>query len=74
VIGVATAMLNGLAVAAVTGALPQNVNFAITADTARDFLQARRIPLDAAPARPPMTAVAVGELARKFTVRIECSK
>jgi S1-C subfamily serine protease len=74
VIGVATAMLNGLAVAAVTGALPQNVNFAISADTARDFLQARRIPLEAAPARPPMTAVAVGELARKFTVRIECSK
>src|SRR5262249_10175482 len=46
-IGVVSATLNPLAVAAQTGDLPQNVNFAIKADTVRQFLEKNHIPLPA---------------------------
>jgi S1-C subfamily serine protease len=72
VVGIATAELNGLAIAAATGTLPQNVNFAIKSSTARTFLEAHDITLDTAAAGQRMTAAEVGDVARKFTVKVEC--
>jgi S1-C subfamily serine protease len=72
VVGVTVSMLNGLALAAATGALPENVNFAIKAATAREFLDANQVALDAGAGRPGMNPAEVGELARGFTVKVEC--
>jgi hypothetical protein len=41
--------LNALKVARVTGDIPQNVNFAISAGTARTFLDAYGMPYETAP-------------------------
>ena len=72
VVGVTVAMLNGMAVAAATGALPQNANFAIKSTTAREFLDAHQIAVDEGGGQSVMDAAAVAALARTFTVRIEC--
>jgi S1-C subfamily serine protease len=72
VVGVVSSMLNSLVMAAATGALPQNVNFAIKSDTAREFLDANAVQSDEGPGRAGMSAMAVGDLARKFTVKVEC--
>ena len=72
VVGVTASMLNGLALAAATGALPQNVNFAIKAATVREFVEAHQVALDGGAGHPGMNAAAVGDLARGFTVKIEC--
>jgi S1-C subfamily serine protease len=72
VVGIASAVINGLVVAAMAGVLPQNVNFAIKTDTLRAFTDSKRVALNTAGGRPPMSPAAIGELARKFTVKIEC--
>jgi S1-C subfamily serine protease len=74
VIGIASAMLNGVLLAAVTGALPQNVNFAIKTDTARAFLAENHVALDTSRGRTASGAAAVGDLARRFTVKIACAR
>ena len=58
--------------AAFTGALPQNVNFATKADVARDYLAGIRLPLDESAAGQTMSAAAIGDLARAFTMKVEC--
>lgn len=72
VIGIAEAVLNGLAVAAATGTLPENVNFAVKGTTVRDFLEANQVAVGSGGAHPVMSAAAIGELARGFTVKVEC--
>jgi uncharacterized protein len=73
VVGVAVATLNGLMVAVATGgAVPQNVNFAIKSAAAREFLDANHVNMDEGGSRQDLGATAVEDLARRFTVRVEC--
>jgi S1-C subfamily serine protease len=73
VIGIATSILNSLVLAAATGgALPQNVNFAIKTDIAREFLAANQVTLETGRGRQALGAAGVGDVARRFTVKIEC--
>lgn len=72
VIGVVSEMLNGIAVAAVTGALPQNVNYAIKSAIIRNFLDTRQIDYAHAAPGHDLSSGDVGDLARKFTVRVAC--
>jgi S1-C subfamily serine protease len=72
VIGVVSEMLNGIAVAVVTGALPQNVNYAIKSAIIRSFLDTRQIDYAHAAPGHDLTSGDVGDLARKFTVRVAC--
>jgi S1-C subfamily serine protease len=72
VIGIASSVLNGLVLAIATGTLPQNVNFAIKTDTAREFLAANQLTLDSSRGHAASGAASVGELARRFTVKIAC--
>jgi Trypsin-like peptidase domain/Cation transporter/ATPase, N-terminus len=51
VVGIASSGLNGLVVAMATGALPQNVNFAVKTDVAKAFLEANRVGFDEGPGR-----------------------
>ena len=74
-VGVVVAKLDALKVAILTGDIPQNVNFAISASTAKAFLDAHGIPYDTSPStRGPneMTAADVAARARDFTVLVEC--
>ncbi len=72
VIGVATSVLNGLALAALSGTMPQNVNFAIKSDVVADFLASNHIAANASAEGRTMSAAEIGDLARPFTVKIEC--
>ena len=74
VIGVVTGTLNGTALAIKTGVVPQNVNFAIKSAVLRNFLDTNGIGYVNAAGQHKMPAGAIGDLARKFTVRVECQR
>lgn len=74
VVGVVVAKLNAILVAAITGDIPQNVNFAINAEVAKSLLETQGIAFEAGDSGTRLSAADVGELARGFTVLIECWK
>jgi S1-C subfamily serine protease len=74
VVGVVRAKLNALAVASAIGDIPQNINFAIKAAIVRNFLDANSVAYAASPGRHQLSAADVGDIARNFTVLIECSR
>jgi uncharacterized protein len=74
VVGMVTSKLNALAVAARTGDVPQNVNFAIKDSVIRSFLQNNGIAVDAAPSTRRREPADIGDIARKFTVQVECRR
>ncbi len=71
VVGIATGTVNNAAMAAV-GAITENANYAVKSDTAREFLDANHVSLDQGAGRGGLSAPAIGDLARKFTVKVEC--
>ena len=73
VVGVVVSKLNAMRIAALTGDVPQNVNFAINGNVARSFLETNGVQLE----QGVTTAVASGtvdvaERARRYTLLIEC--
>jgi len=72
VIGIVTAKLNAARVAKFAGDIPQNVNFALKVDVARTFLDSKGIAYRKAPSDQQLSAADVGDIARPFTVHIEC--
>jgi S1-C subfamily serine protease/uncharacterized protein len=74
VVGIVSARINDLAVAAVTGSLPQNINFAIKSNTVREFLDAHRVDYSVGPSEAKLDPADVGEKAMKSTVMVECYK
>jgi uncharacterized protein len=72
VIGVVVSKLNALAVAAVTGDVPQNVNFAIKGGVARNFLEANGIDYQNSASSAQLSASDVGDRIKRSTVRVEC--
>ena len=74
VVGVVVATLDAIKIARSTGDIPQNVNFAVSAGTARAFLDAEGIPYETAPSDPALAPTEVAAVARKFTVSVECWK
>lgn len=74
VVGVVVAKLDAIRIARSTGDIPQNVNFAVSAGTARAFLDGEGVPYETAPSDNTMEPVEVAAAARKFTVLVECWK
>ena len=74
VVGVVVAKLDAIKIARSTGDIPQNVNFAVSAGTARAFLDAEGVPYETAPSDPALAPAEVAAAARKFTVSVECWK
>lgn len=74
VVGVVVAKLDALRVAVATRDIPQNVNFAIKATVATDFLQAQGVTFTRGKARPPLSPAALAAAARPFTVQVECTR
>ena len=72
VIGVVVSRLNALGVARATGTIPQNVNFAIKGSVARMFLEIHGVPYGRANTGEKLSTRAVADLARGFTVAVEC--
>lgn len=73
VVGVVVAKLNAAHVAARTGDIPQNVNFAVKGTEALDFLRRAGVPLTVAESRgADRGAIEVGETAHRSTVFIRC--
>ena len=72
VIGIVTAKLDAMKIADKTGDLPQNVNFAIKSDLARQFLTSNGIGFQTAPATSQLQPADVGDIVKKATVFVEC--
>ncbi len=73
-IGIVTSKLDVLRVARSIGDVPQNVNFALKAELARTFLDSNGIAYQTARSEQQLSPADVGEIARPFTVRIECQQ
>ncbi|MFT3673524.1 S1C family serine protease [Aestuariivirga sp.] len=74
VIGVVNAKLNEIAFASATGALPQNVNFAIKGNVAQNFMDAHSVGYGSNSDAQTLDASAVAEKAQLFTVQILCNQ
>ena len=72
VVGVVVAKLDALEIARSIGDIPQNVNFAVSAGSARVFLDDNGILYETAPSDKPMESVEIAAAAKKFTVLVEC--
>jgi S1-C subfamily serine protease len=71
-IGIVTSKLNAISVAGATGDIPQNVNFAIKETVVRDFLDANGVHYATAGTKQALHAADIGDIAKKFTVLVEC--
>ena len=74
VVGVAVFKLDAFKTLLATGDIPQNVNFAVSAGTARAFLDAEGVPYETALSSKTLAPDAVAANAKAFTVLVECWK
>jgi S1-C subfamily serine protease len=72
VVSIVTSKIDDIAVLKGTGSLPQNVNFAVKGETARDFLRSNNIWFDNLKSNRQMSPADVGDIGRPSTVKIEC--
>jgi len=75
VLGVVVSKLNAAGIAARTGDIPQNVNFAVKGSEALEYLRAAGVqPSMAEPGGRDRSPAEVGELAHRSTVLIRCER
>jgi uncharacterized protein len=74
VVGVVVATMSTLKLAKATGAIPENINFAVKAAEAQGFLKAQGIAVETAPQGTALSTAAVADRALEVTVRLECWK
>jgi S1-C subfamily serine protease len=73
-VGIVTSKLNAVRIARFTGDVPQNVNFAIKGEIARAFLDSMGINYQMAQSSQSLSVAEVGDVARPFTVFVECKQ
>jgi S1-C subfamily serine protease len=73
-VGVVVSKLDGVRMASLTGAIPENVNFAIKGEEARSFLRAHGVTVLTAPAGKDLATDIIAEQGLRYTVRLECWK
>ena len=74
IVGVVVGKLDAVKLAELTGDIPQNVNFVISAGVAWAFLDAYGVPYETADSDKQLDPAVVVDRARGFTVLIECWK
>ena len=74
VIGVVVGKLNAAAVARTTGDIPQNVNFAVSLNALRAFLDHNKVNIRSVERGSPIDATQLATLARAMSHRILCSE
>ncbi len=72
VVGIVQSKLSALKVAVITGDIPQNVNFAIKRRISEGFLNASDVKYATSRPVKRLDPSEVGEIAKKFTVKVEC--
>ena len=72
VVGVVVTKLNAKVVAEETGDIPQNVNFAVKAAVAREFLREHGVAFRTAPSTSVRSNADVGDIGRQVTILVEC--
>jgi S1-C subfamily serine protease len=72
VVGVVVTKLNARVVAEETGDIPQNVNFAVKASVAREFLRQQGVAFRTSPSTTPRSNADVGDVGRQVTILVEC--
>ena len=72
IIGVVVSKLDAVTVARATRDIPQNVNFAIKASVATNFLEAHGVVYTTASSETDLRAADIAENARRFSVLVEC--
>lgn len=72
--GVVVSKLDGVRMASLTGAIPENVNFAIKGEEARSFLRAHNVGVVTTPSGKDLPADVIAEQGLQYTVRLECWK
>src|SRR5207253_9309876 len=73
VIGIVVSKLNAIKIAQATGAIPENINFAVNAALARARLDKNGVHYEeASPAGEPLSTPLIAKRAAKYTVMIEC--
>ena len=72
VVGVAVSKLDAFKTLLATGDVPQNVNFAVSAGTARAFLDAEGVPYETKQSGETLAPDAIAANAKAFTVLVEC--
>ena len=72
IVGVVVSKFNALRLAAVTGEIPQNINFAIKVSVVKSFLEAHSVPTDSSRHLTPADAAQIGADAASYTVPLEC--
>ncbi len=74
IIGIVTSKLDAGRIFKYFGDIPQNVNFALKAEVARTFLDSKGIAYQTARSEQILSQPDVGDIARPFTVRIDCKQ
>jgi len=72
IVGVVTAKLPGLRIAALTGNIPENINFAIKTGAVRDFLDNSVVPYQTAEPKGELKTTEIAGNARAYTMLISC--
>ena len=72
VVGVVQSKLDAVRAAALTGDMPQNVNFAVALDVLADFLEMNQVPFRSSPRGANLDTAQVARMAQQFTYRVEC--
>ncbi|UPK36042.1 S1C family serine protease [Bradyrhizobium sp. 186] len=73
VVGVVSSKLDALRVARATGALPENINFAIKTGVLRDFLDNSVVPYQTAEPKGELKTTDIAGNARAYTMLISCN-
>lgn len=73
VVGVVSAKLDALRVVRTTGALPENINFAIKTGALRDFLDNSVVPYQTAEPKGELKTTDIAGNARAYTMLISCN-
>jgi S1-C subfamily serine protease len=72
VVGIVVGKLNALKIAQATGALSENINFAVNAELARALLDKNSIKYDTVTAAEALPMPTIAERALKYTVLVQC--
>ena len=72
VVGVVQSKLDAVRAAALTGDMPQNVNFAVSLDVLADFLEMNQVSFRSSPRSASLDTAQIARMAQQFTYRVEC--
>lgn len=74
IVGIVTAKINAAEILETTGDIPQNINFALKLSVLKDLLDANEINYETRVSSESRNIADIVDEAKKYTVKVECSK